>query len=100
MFGNRAVYHNGWVAGCLHGKLPWQTAGSASFDADTWELYNIEEDFAQAVDRADQDPEKLREMQDIFMAEAAKYNVFPLDDPKPTPRQEELPSRTRRGPDS
>jgi len=80
MFGNRAVYHNGWVAGCLHGKLPWQTSGSASFDNDTWELYNIEEDFSQAVDLVDKEPKKLRELQDIFMAEAAKYNVLPLDD--------------------
>lgn len=80
MFGNRALYHNGWVAGCRHGKLPWQTAGSASFDNDTWELYNIEADFSQANDLADQDPKKLRELQDIFMAEAAKYNVLPLDD--------------------
>ena len=47
MFGNRAIYHKGWVAGCLHGKLPWQTSGSASFDNDTWELYNIEDDFSR-----------------------------------------------------
>jgi len=80
MFGNRAVYHKGWVAGCLHGKLPWQTSGSASFDNDTWELYNIDDDFSQAVDLVEQDPKKLRELQDIFMAEAAKYNVLPLDD--------------------
>jgi len=80
MFGNRAIYHKGWVAGCLHGKLPWQTSGSASFDNDTWELYNIEDDFSQAVDLVDQDPKNLRRLQDIFMAEAAKYNVLPLDD--------------------
>jgi len=80
MFGNRAIYHKGWVAGCLHGKLPWQTTGSASFDNDTWELYNIEDDFSQAIDLADQDPKNLRRLQDIFMAEAAKYNVLPLDD--------------------
>jgi hypothetical protein len=80
MLGNRALYHDGWVAGCLHGRLPWETAGGASFDNDTWELYNVEEDFSQAYDLAAREPKKLRELQDRFMAEAAKYNVLPLDD--------------------
>jgi arylsulfatase A-like enzyme len=81
MFGNRALYHDGWVAGARHGKLPWETAGSApDFSADTWELYNIAEDFSQADDLAESEPEKLRELQDLFWAEAAKYNVLPLDD--------------------
>jgi arylsulfatase A-like enzyme len=80
MFGNRALYHDGWVAGCLHGRLPWETAGGASFEADRWELYNIEEDFSQANDLAASEPAKLRDLQDRFMAEAAKYNVLPLDD--------------------
>ena len=80
MLGNRALYHDGWVAGCLHGRLPWLTSGGASFDEDTWELYNIEEDFSQANDLAAKEPAKLRDLQDRFMAEAAKYNVLPLDD--------------------
>jgi arylsulfatase len=80
MLGNRALYHDGWVAGCLHGRLPWLTSGGASFDTDSWELYNIEKDFSQADDLAADDPQKLRELQDRFMAEAAKYNVLPLDD--------------------
>jgi len=80
MFGNRALYHDGWVAGCLHGKAPWITAGSASFDSDTWELYNIDEDFSQANDLAAKEPKKLRDLQDRFMAEAAKFDVLPLDD--------------------
>jgi arylsulfatase len=80
MFGNRALYHDGWVAACRHGKLPWQTSGSFTFDDDTWELYNIEEDFSEYTDLAAKNPKKLRELQDIFMAEAAKYNVLPLDD--------------------
>lgn len=41
MFGNRALYYDGWVAGCQHGRLPWITAGSPNFDDDSWELYNI-----------------------------------------------------------
>jgi arylsulfatase len=80
MLGNRALYHDGWVAGCLHGRLPWLTSGGASFDEDSWELYNIEKDFSQANDLAASEPQKLRELQDRFMAEAAKYNVLPLDD--------------------
>ncbi|MXO60686.1 sulfatase-like hydrolase/transferase [Altererythrobacter salegens] len=81
MLGNRALYHDGWVAGARHGKLPWQTAGSnPDFDADVWELYNIEDDFSQAVDLAEKEPQRLRQLQDLFWAEAAKYNVLPLDD--------------------
>jgi arylsulfatase len=80
MLGNRALYHDGWVAGCLHGRLPWLTSGGASFEDDKWELYNIEEDFSQANDLVAQEPKKLRDLQDRFMAEAAKYNVLPLDD--------------------
>ena len=80
MFCNRALFHNGWVAGCLHGRAPWITAGSVSLDKDSWELYNIDEDFSQANDLAAKEPKKMRELQDLFMAEAAKYNVLPLDD--------------------
>ncbi len=80
MLGNRAMYSNGWIACCRHGRLPWETSGTFSFDNDKWELYNITEDFSQAVDLADKKPQKLRELQDLFMADAAKYNVLPIDD--------------------
>jgi arylsulfatase A-like enzyme len=80
MFGHRALYHDGWIASCRHGRLPWVNIGSASFDDDVWELYDLRGDFSQGVDLADQQPEKLRALQDLFMAEAAKHNVFPLDD--------------------
>jgi arylsulfatase len=80
MLGNRAIYSNGWIASCLHGRLPWETGGGAGWDEDKWELYNLEEDFTQAADLAKKEPAKLRELQDLFMAEAAKYNVLPLDD--------------------
>jgi len=80
MFGNRALYHNGWVAGCLHGKAPWITSGTVSFDSDKWELYNVEDDFSQANDLASREPEKLKELQKLFMDEAGKFNVLPLDD--------------------
>jgi arylsulfatase A-like enzyme len=80
MFGNRGLYHDGWMASCRHGRLPWINVGSFDFADDTWELYHIAEDFSQAVDLAAEHPEKLRELQDLFMAEAARYNVLPLDD--------------------
>lgn len=80
MLGNRAMYSDGWIASCRHGRLPWETSGTYSWDDDVWELYNIEDDFSQAEDLAAQEPERLRALQDMFMAEAARYNVLPLDD--------------------
>jgi len=80
MFGNRALYHDGWMASCRHGRLPWISFGTWDFADDKWELYHIADDFSQAVDLAEQYPEKLRELQDLFLAEASKYNVLPLDD--------------------
>lgn len=80
MMGNRAMYHHGWIACCRHGRLPWETAGTYSYDDDRWELYNIAEDFSESNDLAAQEPAKLAELQDMFLAEAAKYNVLPIDD--------------------
>jgi arylsulfatase A-like enzyme len=80
MLGNRALYHDGWIASCRHGRLPWVTRGTASFADDRWELYNVEVDFSQSEDLAASHPEKLRELQDRFLAEAGRRNVLPLDD--------------------
>jgi arylsulfatase A-like enzyme len=80
MFGNRAVYSNGWVACTRHGRLPWENAGTYDFDKDKWELYRIDGDFSEANDMAAQEPQRLRDMQDLFWIEAAKYQVLPLDD--------------------
>jgi arylsulfatase len=80
MFGNRALYHDGWIACCRHGRLPWHNVGSADFGEDTWELYHVAEDFSEGEDLAAKHPDKLRELQDLFFAEAAHYNVLPLDD--------------------
>ncbi|QGQ26535.1 arylsulfatase [Gimesia benthica] len=77
--GHRAIYHNGWVAAAFQG-VPWELTGSKGFDNTKWELYNIEEDFSEAVDLAQKHPEKLKELQAIFDKEAEKYNVYPLDD--------------------
>ena len=80
MFGNRAVYSNGWVACVRHGRLPWENVGSYDFDKDKWELYRIDGDFSEANDMAAREPQRLRDMQDLFWVEAAKYQVLPLDD--------------------
>jgi arylsulfatase len=80
MFGNRAVYDNGWIATCRHGRLPWENAGSYDFDKDEWQLYNLGDDFSEANDLAAKNPQKLKELQDLFWIEATKYNVLPLDD--------------------
>ena len=77
--GHRAIYRDGWVAASFHG-VPWELSGSIGFENNTWELYNIEEDFSEAVDLSEKYPEKLKELEGIFDAEAKKYNVYPLDD--------------------
>ncbi len=81
MCGNRGIYHEGWTAVTRHGT-PWEMVpeGLPSFDEDVWELYNIRDDWTQAHNLADKHPEKLRELQQLFLIEASKYNVFPLDD--------------------
>jgi arylsulfatase A-like enzyme len=80
MLGNRALYHDGWMASCRHGRLPWVTRGTANFAEDRWELYNIEEDFSQAEDLSARYPVKLRELQEHFLVEAGRHDVLPLDD--------------------
>ena len=77
--GHRALYHDGWVAASFHGA-PWVLSGSVGFENETWELYNIEEDFSQAHDLAAENPEKLAELQALFDQEARKFDVYPLDD--------------------
>jgi arylsulfatase len=81
MFGNRGIYHDGWTAVTKH-RTPWLTGQVklAALADDRWELYNTMEDWSQANDLAASMPEKLRELQDLFFVEAAKYNVFPIDD--------------------
>ena len=79
MFGNRGIYHEGWTAVTRH-SLPWLTREWPSFDEDEWELYDTTKDWSQAHDLSKEMPEKLRELQELFLIEATKYNVFPLDD--------------------
>ena len=78
--GNRGIYHEGWTAVTRHG-IPWKMAEEPrGFDDDVWELYDTTKDWTQAHDIAAEYPEKLRELQELFVSEATHYNVFPLDD--------------------
>jgi arylsulfatase A-like enzyme len=79
IFGNRAIYHDGWLAGTVH-RAAWEFKVRAPLEQDTWELYDTRADFSLANDLAAKNPEKLKEMQDLFLKEAAKYRVLPLDD--------------------
>lgn len=78
MLGNRAIYKDGWIAAALHAIPCPTTDRSENFDADRWELYNIEEDFSEAHDLAAQHPEKVKELQRVFDQEAKRNNVYPL----------------------
>jgi arylsulfatase len=80
MFGNRAIYHEGWVAATRH-SIPWLAHEKLPpFDQDHWELYHIDQDFSEADDVADQHPEKLEALQELFLEEAERNHVLPLDD--------------------
>jgi len=80
---NRGIYHKGWTAVTRHGNLPWVVVGKQPpLEQDVWELYDTNKDWTQAHDLATQMPEKVAQMQRLFELEAAKYNVFPLDDRK------------------
>jgi arylsulfatase len=81
MFGNRAIYHKGWTAVTRH-KTPWLLIGeqTPAFDDDVWELYQTDTDWSQANDLSKQMPEKLHELQRLWLIEATRYNVLPLDD--------------------
>jgi arylsulfatase len=79
MIGNRAIYHDGWFAGTIH-KAPWEAQPRRPLAEDIWELYNVNEDFSQANNLAEENPAKLEEMKQLFMEEAVKYNVLPIDD--------------------
>jgi arylsulfatase len=81
MFGNRGIYHKGWTAVTRH-KTPWLLVGekTVAFDDDVWELYDTSKDWSQANDLSKQMPEKLHELQRLWLIEATRYNVLPLDD--------------------
>jgi arylsulfatase len=81
MFGNRAIWVDGWKAVTLHAnRMPWELAVVLPFEQDEWELYHVAEDFSESTNVAAQHPEKLAELKQIFDEEAWKYNVYPLHD--------------------
>src|SRR5262245_3287292 len=78
--GNRSIYHDGWLAAVVH-RAPWEhTPRVNDYAKDKWELYHVAEDMGMATDLAAKHPEKLKELQDLFLREAIKNNVLPLDD--------------------
>ncbi len=79
IFGNRAIYHDGWLAGTVH-KVPWEPTARRPLADDVWELYDVRADFSLRNDLSRTNPAKLAEMQALFMKEAEKYNVLPIDD--------------------
>ena len=78
MFVNRGIYHEGWTAVTRH-SIPWMMGNEPDIADDVWELYGPD-DWTQSNDLAEEMPEKLEELQRLFLIEAAKYNVLPLDD--------------------
>jgi arylsulfatase len=81
MAGNRGIYHKGWTAVTRH-RTPWLTGQVQlpAFDDDVWELYDTNTDWSQSKDLAKANPQKLHELQRLWLIEATKYNVLPLDD--------------------
>ncbi len=80
MLGNRGIYHDGWMASTTPALAPWDvTAKLVPIGEYKWELYHVAEDFSQAKDLAAANPAKLRELKELFWAEAGRYNVMPLD---------------------
>jgi arylsulfatase len=82
MMGDRALYQDGWIASTKVDRPPWDSLGAVNpnpADNVTWELYDLSKDWTQFDDIAAANPAKLKQMQDLFWVEAAKYNVLPLD---------------------
>lgn len=83
IMGYRSIYNDGWVAATTPAVVPWVVTGEMpGLESYKWELYNVGQDFSEAVNLAEKEPAKLRELQDLFWVEAAKYNVLPLDNSK------------------
>jgi arylsulfatase len=81
MFGNRAIWADGWKAVTLHAnRMPWDVNVVQPFENDVWELYHVADDFSESTDLADQYPEKLEELKKLFEEEAWENNVYPMYD--------------------
>ena len=89
IFGSRSIYSNGWKAGAAHhpdfidfttAQTAGKTLAAANYDADVWELYNLNDDFNERIDLAKTNPAKLKELKVLFEATAKKNNVYPFID--------------------
>ena len=81
MFGNRAMWSDGWKAVTLHAdRMPWELNVVRPFEEDVWELYHVAVDFSESTNVAEQYPEKLEELKAMFEEDAWKYNIYPLHD--------------------
>ena len=79
ILGNRAIYADGWLAGTVH-RAPWETKPRTALADDKWELYDTRNDFSLVNNLAAKNPVKLKELQDLFLKEAVKNHVLPIDD--------------------
>ena len=79
IYGNRGIYHDGWLAGTVH-REPWEFKPRTAILDDKWELYDTRKDFSLADDLAAKNQAKLKELQQLFLKEAVKYHVLPIDD--------------------
>jgi len=77
--GNRAIYHDGWFAGTVH-KAPWEAVPRHPLKQDQWELYHVDTDFSMSRNVAAENPSKLKQLQELFTAEAIDHHVLPIDD--------------------
>ena len=85
VFGHRAIYRDGWMASAFHGRLPWATGMDVAekpFESDTWELYDLRNDYSQSKDLAAKYPARLEELKALFMKEAEANQVLPLSGPR------------------
>ncbi|MEJ2240139.1 MAG: arylsulfatase [Gemmatimonadales bacterium] len=102
IIGNQGIYHDGWMASTTPKRLPWEGRGESTpdpFNDYDWELYNLREDYSQSRNIAADNPQKLEELRAIFLAEAERNKVFPLDDryiERADPANRPEPNRGRR----
>ena len=101
ILGNRAIYHDGWVAACFHGRLPWVRSQAVPFgEGERWELYRVSDDFSQGRDLAAEHPDKLRELQALFDREARRLRRLPAERPDHAASTAAQPAQPARGQDA
>ena len=100
MMANRAIYQDGWMAGARSGSLPWiRSGGSPDFEAQPWELYHLVDDYSEGKNLAATNPDKLKELQALFVTEGNKYQVLSARSPLCRAVRPEAAALPARGPD-